>query len=140
MRADIKVLVSRATVSVALPLRQASVLLRRFVSVSPLWGLVGCGVLWLQCSVLVSSFVSDAAFWSVLWADANAQRVASSGRSAFRSTPAVVLSVTTLRSSLRSRHSTQHHARHAQLRPVVSFPTLHRLQSLRAAFATLFLV
>ena len=76
VRADIKVLVCRVKVFVALPLRQAWLQMAGFVSVSPLWGLVGCGVLWLQCSVLVFAFVSIAAFWSVLWADANAPRVA----------------------------------------------------------------
>ena len=40
--------------------------------------------------------------------------------------------VTSLRSSLRSRHSTQHHARHARLRPVAAFPTLHRPPSAHA--------
>ena len=116
-------LVSRS--SLTLPLRQAW-LQGSSVLVSPLWGLACYGMLWLLCCVLVSSFVSDAAFWSVLWTDANAQRVANSGRSAFRSIPAVVLSATTLRSSLRSRHSTQHHARQTRLRPVTAFPTLHR--------------
>ena len=39
---------------------------------------------------------------------------------------------TSLRSSLRSRHSTQHHARQARLRPVAVFPTRHRPPSAHA--------
>ena len=64
VRANIKVLASRVKVIVNFT-TAAGVATggTGCVSVSLLWGLAGYGVLWLQCSVLVSAFVSFAAFW-----------------------------------------------------------------------------
>ena len=131
MRADIKVLVSRPTVALTSPLRQAWLQMGRLRS-----GLSALGtcVLWRAVVAVFRSGLSVRLFRCVLgcgFGQSLRQSAIAKPAHCLRFMPSLA-PATSLRSSLRSRHSTQHHARHARLRPVATFPTLHRPSSAHA--------
>lgn len=140
VRADIKGLVSRIKVIVGNLTATAGVATGRQFR-SSLFALGTC-VLWRAVVAVFRSGLCVCLFRCVLgcgFGQSLRQSAIAKPAQCLRFMPSLA-PVTSLRSSLRSRHSTQHQARHARLRPVAAFPTLHRPPSAHALPSLQFLL